>query len=229
MCVSRNASGAVTPGPRPSASGAVAPMPRSRARHRAQGTGRKAMGGLWLAAKDDKPAAALLVESAADARSVLTPPPSPGRALVVSTAGVCTAQSRNGWSRSTPRDSIAASTPTAPGIGPQSPERPMQSLSCASSWTRLIPDCFTHYGNKHERQPSEGSGIQLHPSGNAQSREPDRGGSGLMHACPLAVSLHWKRIWAPARPFNGAGSRTPSPSWNFMHVQPVPNRMYPRH
>ena len=53
---------------------------------------RKARGGFWLAAKGGEPASALLVESAVDALSVLTrPPPGSGHALVVSTAGVCTA------------------------------------------------------------------------------------------------------------------------------------------
>ena len=53
---------------------------------------RKARGGFWLAARDGEPASALLVESAVDALSVLTRPPrGPGHALVVSTAGVCTA------------------------------------------------------------------------------------------------------------------------------------------
>lgn len=53
---------------------------------------RKARGGFWLAAKGGETASALLVESAVDALSVLTrPPPGSGHALVVSTAGVCTA------------------------------------------------------------------------------------------------------------------------------------------
>lgn len=53
---------------------------------------RKTRGAFWLEAKGGEPASALLVESAVDALSVLTrPPPGPGHALVVSTAGVCTA------------------------------------------------------------------------------------------------------------------------------------------